>query len=402
MKYSRLWSLGALLSILFSGMIVLGCPSDTVTTGAVIVQILPTTAVQAGAQWRVDAGDWHDHGDIVDELEAGTHVITFKTVSGWLTPPQQSVLIQSGSTSAATGKYSFSLTQAVTRFASSAVDAEDAGEDLFASFVRTTDLSDRGTARTQLHDAIAAYLAGGGTLATLQQRSDVLSTRFYSDAEVGDRYSSKKGGKHPDYDDWEALEAANIVVFVNGMNVGLPGFIEDSFALEDAIDSLGDSQDLAFLALWIPGFTPNLATLTAGDQTLLQWIANLPSGSGYSTVLQDVAEHLLLLQASGHNVILVSYSAGNLPVLNALNNMTTERASFSVIETGSNAGTWPSGIIAHSRIDIANDPVAQLSAQYGAGNTLVRNSSWTIQDSLFYVVAKDLSTWSDTGALATL
>ena len=398
MNHFRCWSILAITVTLLSGIALLGCPDTTVTTGALAVQILPTGALQAGAQWRLDGGEWHDSGELVSELDAGAHAITFKPISNWLTPPQQSVLIQSGQTAGATGQYAINLAQAVTLFGGQTVSAESAGDELFASYVRTSDLSGREEARKQLRQAVTDFVANGGSLTAIKQRSNAISCRFYSDKEVNNRYTRK----HPSYAGWEELEHTNLILFINGVNVGLPGFIEDAFALEDVLESLDTSQDLGFLALWVPGGTPDIDTIAAGDQALLQWIATIPNATGYPAIEQDVAEHLLLLQAAGHNVILVPHSTGNVPIYEALNAMTTQRSAFNVIETGSNTGPLPTGLTAQHRIDITNDAVAKLSTQYGTGDLLLRNSTWTIQESLFYVVGKNLATWSDTSPLAVL
>ena len=398
MNHFRLWSVMAMTITLLLGVVLLGCPEPTVSTGALVMQIVPSAAAQAGAQWRVDGGEWQDSAEIVQDLDVGSHAITFKEVSGWLTPPQQSVLIQSGQTRAATGKYAIALTQAVTLFGGQTVSAEDAADELFASYVRTSDLLGREEARSQLRQAVTSFVANGGSLTAIKQRSNAVSCRFYSDKEVTDRYNRKQ----PTYAGWEELEHTNLIVFVNGVNVGLPGFIEDACALEDAIESLRNTQDLGFLALWVPGATPDIDAITTGDQALLQWIATIPGSAGYPTIQQDVAEHLLLLQAAGHNVVLVPHSVGNVPIRAALNAMTTERSAFNVIETGSNASAQPTGLAAQHRIDIADDAVAKLSTQYGSGDLLSRNSAWTLQESLFYAVGKNLPTWSDAGTLAVL
>lgn len=60
--------------------------TPTEGTAALRVYIEPEEAVAAGAQWRVDSGDWQDSGATVTGLAYGDHTIDFKTVSGW-TPP---------------------------------------------------------------------------------------------------------------------------------------------------------------------------------------------------------------------------------------------------------------------------------------------------------------------------
>jgi len=74
-------------------------------TGSLKVNLTPEGAVVAGARWRVDGGAWKKSGAMAKNLAAGEHTVTFKNVSGWLTPPKQTVFIEAGSTKIVTGIY---------------------------------------------------------------------------------------------------------------------------------------------------------------------------------------------------------------------------------------------------------------------------------------------------------
>ena len=89
--------------------------------GSVQVNITPAGAVSAGAQWNVDNGAWMNSGTVASDLQVGAHVIGFKTVSGYATPPEQSVTVSLGQTATINAVYSESLT--VTIFPSTAVSA---------------------------------------------------------------------------------------------------------------------------------------------------------------------------------------------------------------------------------------------------------------------------------------
>lgn len=76
------------------------------TSGSLIVTINPPLAVTSGgARWQVDGGNWQNSGIPLSGLLPGKHTLAFSTISGWTTPPSQSVTISAGATKKATGTY---------------------------------------------------------------------------------------------------------------------------------------------------------------------------------------------------------------------------------------------------------------------------------------------------------
>jgi len=73
--------------------------------GHLTVSIEPTEARSAGAQWRVDGGDWHGSGDTQYGLTAGEHMLEFNIISGWIQPENQQVTIVEGQITEAAGTY---------------------------------------------------------------------------------------------------------------------------------------------------------------------------------------------------------------------------------------------------------------------------------------------------------
>ncbi|MCR4392628.1 MAG: carboxypeptidase regulatory-like domain-containing protein [Candidatus Acetothermia bacterium] len=77
--------------------------------GSLRVTIEPADARSAGAQWRLTSGPdvgWKNSGEYIHKLPAGTtYVITFKTLSGWRTPADQSVTITTNATMLRGGTY---------------------------------------------------------------------------------------------------------------------------------------------------------------------------------------------------------------------------------------------------------------------------------------------------------
>jgi hypothetical protein len=76
-----------------------------VVTGDLQVTLTPSAATNLGAQWRVDAGAFHDSGVTVSNLLVGNHALSFKSVSGFATPSNQAVSIASNQVTLATGAY---------------------------------------------------------------------------------------------------------------------------------------------------------------------------------------------------------------------------------------------------------------------------------------------------------
>jgi serine protease AprX len=68
--------------------------------GSLKVTISPRSAIDAGARWSVDSGDWNSSGDVVPDLSEGAHVLNFRATSGWITPEGQTVNVAAGLTTA--------------------------------------------------------------------------------------------------------------------------------------------------------------------------------------------------------------------------------------------------------------------------------------------------------------
>jgi hypothetical protein len=73
--------------------------------GFLQVNILPTGAVTAGAQWYVDVPSTVRDSGSSTALAVGTHAVHFTTVGGWTTPADQQVTIIENQTTTNYGKY---------------------------------------------------------------------------------------------------------------------------------------------------------------------------------------------------------------------------------------------------------------------------------------------------------
>ena len=74
-------------------------------TGTVQVSLSPPSAVIAGAQWRIDGGAWNDNIATLANLAVGSHMVDFKPVPSWVTPPSQNVTVNGGQVTLVTAEY---------------------------------------------------------------------------------------------------------------------------------------------------------------------------------------------------------------------------------------------------------------------------------------------------------
>jgi len=82
--------------------VVLECSPQT---GVLKVTVAPQSAIDAGAKWRIDWGNWRESEEEVSGLAVGYHPIEFKSLAGWDAPADQAVNIVSGQTAEVLGLY---------------------------------------------------------------------------------------------------------------------------------------------------------------------------------------------------------------------------------------------------------------------------------------------------------
>ncbi|MBW2048752.1 MAG: right-handed parallel beta-helix repeat-containing protein [Deltaproteobacteria bacterium] len=92
--------------------------------GNLHVVITPQEAVDAGAQWNVDGGEWQDSGTTVPGLAVGEHTANYKDVIGWSPPVSEIVTLSKDEIKEITRSY---VEQPVTIFCvSSAAELQTA------------------------------------------------------------------------------------------------------------------------------------------------------------------------------------------------------------------------------------------------------------------------------------
>ncbi len=76
--------------------------------GDLQVIIKPQKAIDAGAEWRVDGGDWQPSGALIAGLAVGSgdkHVVSFKETTHWAAPEDREVVVISNKTRTITATY---------------------------------------------------------------------------------------------------------------------------------------------------------------------------------------------------------------------------------------------------------------------------------------------------------
>ena len=67
------------------------------TQGAALsISLDPVAAVTAGAQWRVNNGDWQASGAVVSNLSVGSFLVEYQTVEAWEAPDEEYVTMAEG------------------------------------------------------------------------------------------------------------------------------------------------------------------------------------------------------------------------------------------------------------------------------------------------------------------
>jgi sugar lactone lactonase YvrE len=89
-----------------------GVPSNF-ATGSVAVNIVPSGAVTAGAQWQLDGGSLQPSGATIS-TGTGSHTITYSAAAGYTAPASQPVAVSAGQTTAVTGTYNAILPATLT------------------------------------------------------------------------------------------------------------------------------------------------------------------------------------------------------------------------------------------------------------------------------------------------
>ena len=79
------------------------CRDSACNVGAIRLTI--DEPAPAGAQWRVDDGDWLASGDLATNLFAGSHVVSFAHVAGWREPARLTLPVAEGLTNAVHAAY---------------------------------------------------------------------------------------------------------------------------------------------------------------------------------------------------------------------------------------------------------------------------------------------------------
>ena len=73
--------------------------------GSLKVTLSPQAAINAGAMWRIDGGDWKASGVTMSGLSTGKHTVSFSVLNGYNTLPDQMITVYSDQTTTTSARY---------------------------------------------------------------------------------------------------------------------------------------------------------------------------------------------------------------------------------------------------------------------------------------------------------
>ena len=292
------------------------------------VTLGPEAALNAGARWQVDGGAWQNSAASVGNLSTGNHTLAFNTISGWTTPPNQTVTIRATSVAKASATYTF-ISQGIYNGLFMQAEATEQT----AGMLNSLDVTASGTYTGKL-------LIGGGAYAI----SGVFDSSGLGSNLVA-RAAAQGGPLTLEMTLLWNDSPPNIIGTVSGSN----GAWTANLTNELAVNGSGSSE---YTALMLPdgdppGYGNVLITNHEGEFTLSVTLAD---GTSFS-------------QAVPLSI------AGNLPVYGNLYGGTGLLLGWLSLESGSPSGnlTWIK-------------PASHATALYTNGFTnqvLVQGSSWT-------------------------
>jgi len=75
--------------------------------GSLYVKIVPRSAVDLGARWRLDGGPWRQSEEIIHDLTPGPHTVEYSEIAPWMTPPTETVVVVQDRVSGVEGRYRY-------------------------------------------------------------------------------------------------------------------------------------------------------------------------------------------------------------------------------------------------------------------------------------------------------
>jgi hypothetical protein len=79
--------------------------SFQIKTGSLGVTLNPSAAVTAGAQWSLNGGTYQNDGTVLNGLPIGQYTISFKSIPGYITPPDKIAAVTLNGSTGVTGNY---------------------------------------------------------------------------------------------------------------------------------------------------------------------------------------------------------------------------------------------------------------------------------------------------------
>lgn len=199
--------------------------------------------------------------------------------------------------------------------------------------------------------AMESFIESGGDFFSLVERSKAIEPCVVEINSKTERYEKTSGIQ---------------VLYVNGIATDHAGASDDARALAAALEDCTNASDIDVALVYNPSGVTGIAgdLVEASAQALTDFVAKPIDFTNFNVFSTQLLSRILEALNANDRVIIVAFSQGNYYTASALSSellTSSQRSRISVIQTGSPAGDWPSGLLSNHRIAIEGDPVALLS-----------------------------------------
>ncbi|HEX7517710.1 MAG TPA: BACON domain-containing carbohydrate-binding protein, partial [Chthoniobacterales bacterium] len=149
--------------------------------GGIYTTLTPQGAVDAGAQWRCDGGNWLGSGAQNFQVAVGNHTVSFEPVSGWTTPADQVVTVNTNQTTQVAGVYAPAGSLQVNISPPGAINAGAQWQVDGGGFQNSgTTLSDLSTGNhTVSFNSVTGYTTPANQVVTINANQTTTATGIY-------------------------------------------------------------------------------------------------------------------------------------------------------------------------------------------------------------------------------
>ena len=262
------------------------------------------------------------------------------------------------------------LEKALTGFASPNADPTEDADALYTAFRSLSGALGYQRAVAILESVQQAFVASGGSLRQLGDKSRMVPLLEFTPGAVAKRRLERDAAKAlpgPPTSRTRAKETApaphkNTVIYVNGIWTEFADFVSDAAAVETALNGLVEPYAIKYSPIWNPTAGVYDLIPQSINQKILEWVEQSLKVPDFNPTSLWVRAIVTNETSAGRNVIMLPHSQGNFHVRQALNDLPLNvRAAVNVIQLASPVKDMPTGLRNLTRVDIEGDLVSELS-----------------------------------------